>query len=115
MIEDWVAFSTQELLGEEEYNKVLDKVNADLPEAQKVHTSKVYAQGICFRYILHIITYIHYTYYIYIFPVNNNLGKPALPCGRPSCSIDCRQGREGKVTRERLLFLFIASSQSSDF
>ena len=26
----------QELLGEEEYKKVLDKVNADLPEAQKV-------------------------------------------------------------------------------
>jgi len=27
---------SKELLGEEEYNKVLDKVNADLPEAQKV-------------------------------------------------------------------------------
>ena len=26
----------QELLGEEEYKKVLDKVNADLPEAKKV-------------------------------------------------------------------------------
>ena len=65
MIEDWVAFSTQELLGEEEYNKVLDKVNADLPEAQKVHTSKVYAQGICFRYILHIIMYIQYILHIY--------------------------------------------------
>ena len=114
MIEDWVAFSTQELLGEEEYNKVLDKVNADLPEAQKVHTSKVYAQGICFR-LYYILLRIYNTYYIYIFSVNNNLGKPALPCGRPSCSIDCRQGREGKVTRERLLFLFIASSQSSDF
>ena len=34
--QDMQIVFTQELLGEEEYSKVLDKVNADLPEAQKV-------------------------------------------------------------------------------
>ena len=36
----------QELLGEEEYKKVLDKVNADLPEAQKVFQLMFHAQEI---------------------------------------------------------------------
>ena len=39
-----IAF--QELLGEEEYKKVLDKVNADLPEAQKVFQLTFHAQEI---------------------------------------------------------------------
>ena len=65
MIEDWVAFSTQELLGEEEYNKVLDYVNADLPEAQKVHTSKVYAQGMFQIYITYYYVYTLYILHIY--------------------------------------------------
>ena len=65
MIEDWVAFSTQELLGEEEYNKVLDYVNADLPEAQKVHTSKVYAQGMFQIYITYYYVYIIHITYIF--------------------------------------------------
>ena len=65
MIEDWVAFSTQELLGEEEYNKVLDYVNADLPEAQKEHTSKVYAQGMFQIYITYYYVYIIHITYIF--------------------------------------------------
>ena len=45
----------QELLGEEEYKKVLDKVNADLPEAQKVPQLTCYANAYyCRIYILSI-------------------------------------------------------------
>ena len=43
--ENSTLVTSQELLGEEEYKKVLDKVNADLPEAQKVSQLTFYANA----------------------------------------------------------------------
>ena len=42
--ENSTLVTSQELLGEEEYKKVLDKVNADLPEAQKVPQPHIFCK-----------------------------------------------------------------------
>ena len=44
VIQNSTLVTFQELLGEEEYKKVLDKVNADLPEAQKVPQPHIFCK-----------------------------------------------------------------------